>query len=87
MEVEFTPRGTNWRRRGRQPAPVPPELVEALRVSYETQTQGNIPHGGAPQRELQQVVSVLERGAKDMGKHLRVQTDRVAIRFWVEDKP
>lgn len=86
MEVEFTPRGTKWRKRGRQPAPVPDELVEALQRTYEHGRQGNISHGGATPREIQEVVSLLERGAKDMGKHLRVQTDRIAIRFWVEDK-
>ena len=87
MEVEFTPRGTRWRKRGRQPEPVPPALVEALRRSYEDEVQGNLAHGGATLREIKAVVALLERGAKDMGKHLRVQWDSEAIRFWVEEKP
>lgn len=86
MEVEYTRRGTNWRKRGRQPTEVPQALREALQRTYDQQEQGNIAHGGANQQEIKQVVSLLERGAKDMGKHLRVQWDRVAIRFYVEDR-
>jgi cytochrome c1 len=86
MEAEYTPRGTEWRKRGTRPLKVPPVLMEMLQTTYDKQVQANIAREGASDQEVAAVVRYLKRGAEKMGKHLRVQSDDEAIRFWVEDK-
>jgi hypothetical protein len=87
MEVEFTPRGTGWRGRGRPPREVPEELLDILRRTYTSGEQANIPTAGYSTPDVSEVVGLLTRGAKDLGMRLRLQTDGHAIRFWAEDIP
>lgn len=85
MDVQFAPRGQGWKHRGRPPREVPPAITEILEKTYETRTQAIIPLN-ADFEDVDNVISMLRRGAKNMGKHLRLQRTSAALRFFVEDK-
>ncbi len=87
MEVRFVPRGEGWRKPGRPPRKVPPELLEMLRRTMADGSQGVIPITGAPPEEIAEVVAVLKRGALDLAVKLRYQTNDESILFFVEGLP
>lgn len=86
MNVEFEGRGDGWRHRGRPPRVVPPDVMNVLQQTYETQQQAKFPVDGASAKEVRQLASLLELGASKIGKKLRWQADELWLRFYVEDE-
>jgi hypothetical protein len=86
VQIEFRPRGDGWRGRGRPPAEVPAEVMDALRATYEQGLQAQFPVYGASEAEVRAFVQLLRHGADQMGKRLKQQVHAGVLRFYVEDR-
>lgn len=87
MDVEFRPRGTGWRQRGRPKREAPPALVTLVRETYDQACDAAIPCVGSTEKEIREVVSLLKLAATQQGLRARTQYDLAEIRFYVEDQP
>lgn len=60
--------------------------MELLRRTYQDEVQAVIPVTGSTDAEVGEVIALLKRGAKNLDKRLRFQSDSNSLRFFVEDK-
>ena len=86
MQIEFRTRGDGWRRPGRPPAAVPPEIMDALRATHEQGVQAQFPVYGASDAEVKAFVQLLRHGADQLGLRLKQQVHQGILRFYAEDK-
>jgi hypothetical protein len=60
--------------------------MELLERTYEDRSQAVIPTSDSTDAEVKEVIALLKRGAKNLDKRFRYQSDGISLRFYVEDK-
>jgi hypothetical protein len=89
MELTFKPKDeSGWRAPGHPSGPLPQMIIDALQHTADTQEVGVIDTKGQPEADIKELASALRRGARRLGRHVRIQTDqaRHELRFQLAEK-
>lgn len=82
MKLTFLERSrSGWKPRGRPAAPVPPEILDVLEKTLDTGKVGVVDTRGDSPEDVAHLKQTLRRGARLLGRRVRLQEEQGVVRF------